>query len=38
MVTPFEQYQDQYGYTMLELITPGAGPVFTTRTPFEQTW
>ena len=27
-----------YGYTMLELVTPRAGTVFTPRTSFEQTW
>ena len=38
MVIPRLQYQDQYGCTMLELVTPRAGPVLTPRTSFEQTW
>ena len=38
MVTPLQKYQDQYGYTMLELMTPTAGPLLTPRTSFEQTW
>ena len=25
MVIPLEQHQDQYGFTMLELVTPRAG-------------
>ena len=38
MVIPLEQHQDQYGFTMLELVTPRAGTVLTPRTSFEETW
>ena len=36
MIIPLQQYKDQYGYTMLEFVTPRAGPVLTPRTSSEQ--